>query len=442
MKILITNGRLIDPSQKLDAQKDLVLENGLVKEICEIGSASKQKFDRVIDASNCLVSPGFIDLHTHLREPGFEYKETIHSGTGSAVAGGFTSVCCMANTDPVNDNASVTDYILRKARETGYCRVYPIGAITKGLKGEELAPVAELKKAGCVAISDDGLTVQNAWLMRLALDYAKSFGLPVTTHSIEANLAKNGVMNESFISTKLGLPGSPAAAEDIIVARDIMLAELTGAHLHVGHLSTKGAVYLVEEAKKRGLRVTCEVTPHHFTLSDEAIGDYDTNCKVCPPLRSADDLAAIKAALKRGGVFDAIATDHAPHGIIDKEVEFDKAAWGMVGFETALPLALGLVSEGILSLTAMIALFTSQPAAVFALPGGSLKVGQLADVTVFNQNVDWIVSRETLNSKSKNSPWLGKTLRGKVLYTLVGGELRYEYSKGLIEVTPPSLPLN
>jgi len=434
MKTLITNGRLIDPSQKLDAQKDLVLENGLVKEICETGSASKQKFERVIDAANSVVSPGFIDLHTHLREPGYEYKETIHSGTGSAVAGGFTSVCCMANTDPVNDNASVTDYILRKAKETGYCRVYPIGAITKGLKGEELAPVAELKKAGCVAISDDGLTVQNARLMRLALDYAKSFGLPITTHSIEANLAKNGVMNESFMSTKLGLPGSPAAAEDIIVARDIMLAELTGAHLHVGHLSTKGAVHLVEEAKKRGLKVTCEVTPHHFTLSDEAIGDYDTNCKVCPPLRSADDLAAIKAALKRGGVFDAIATDHAPHGIIDKEVEFDKAAWGMVGFETALPLALGLVSEGILSLPAMIALFTSQPAAIFALPGGSLKVGQAADVTVFNPALDWIVSRETLNSKSKNSPWLGKTLRGKVMYTLVGGELRYDAAQGLMKL--------
>lgn len=433
MKILIHNGRVIDPVQKLDALKDIVIDGGKIESLHDAGTASKSGFDCVIDASKKIVTPGFIDLHTHLREPGFEYKETIRSGTAAAVAGGFTGVCCMANTDPVNDNASVTEFILRKARETGYCHVYPIGAITKGLKGEELAGIAELRAAGCVAISDDGLTVQNARLMRLALDYAKSFGLPVTTHSIEANLAKGGVMNESFMSTKLGLAGSPAAAEDIIIARDIMLAEITGAHLHVGHLSTKGGIQLVEQAKKRGLKVTCEVTPHHFSLTDESISDYDTNCKVCPPLRSAADVAAIKDAIKRGGIIDAIATDHAPHGIIDKEVEFDKAAWGMIGFETALPLALNLVREGILDMPKMVALFTSQPAEVFHLPGGNLKVGSRADVSVFDPDLAWTYTKEVIVSKSKNSPWLGRDLTGRVVATVVQGRLRYDLKQGVLE---------
>lgn len=338
----------------------------------------------------------------------------------------------MANTDPVNDNASVTEYILRQARDTGYCHVYPIGAITKGLKGEELASIAELFKAGCVAISDDGLTVQNARLMRLAMDYAKTFKLPVTTHSIEANLAKGGVMNESFMSTKLGLPGSPAAAEDIIISRDVMLAEITGAHLHVGHLSTEGGIRLVEEAKKRGLNVTCEVTPHHFSLTDEAIGDYDTNCKVCPPLRTAKDVQAIRDAFKKGGIIDAIATDHAPHGIIDKEVEFDKAAWGMIGFETALPLSLQLVRDGYLKMTQLIELMTHRPAQVFGLPGGNLKKGSSADIVIFDPEAEWILSKDVIVSKSKNSPWLGKKLKGRVVKTIVGGSVRFDLGKGLL----------
>lgn len=426
-KILIKNGHVIDPSQKLDGNFDVLIENGKIAAI-EAAGKIKSNDAEVIDAKGLIVAPGFIDLHTHLRDPGFEYKETIETGTESAVAGGFTAVCCMANTDPVNDNASITDYIVKRARETGHCRVYPIGAISKGLKGEELAAIAEQKDAGCVAISDDGLTVQSTGLMRLAMSYAKSFDLPVSTHSIDASLAKGGSMNESLISTKLGLKGSPNAAEDIIIARDIMLSELTGAHLHVGHLSTRTGIRLVEDAKKRGLKVTCEVTPHHFSLTDECCIGYDTNFKMCPPLRSADDVQAIRDALKKGGIIDAIATDHAPHGLIDKEVEFDKAAFGIIGFETALPLSLQLVRDKLMSMSAMIELFTSSPARVFKLAGGTLKVGAAADVTIFDPELEWVLTKETIVSKSKNSPYIGKTLRGKAVKTIVGGDVRYSVS--------------
>lgn len=421
-KILIKNGRVVDPSQKMDGEMDVLIENGTIHSVGKNLSATGAE---TIDAKGCVVAPGFIDLHTHLREPGFEYKETIQTGTESAVAGGFTGVCCMANTDPVNDNASVTDYINKRAREVGRCHVYPIGAITKGLKGEELAPVGELKGAGCVAISDDGLTVQNAKLMRLALDYAKSFQLPVTTHSIDADLAKSGCMNESLMSTRLGLAGSPAAAEDVIIARDIMLAELTGAHLHVGHLSTRGGIRLVEDAKKRGIRVTCEVTPHHFSLTDESVCDYDTNFKMCPPLRGKEDVQAIREAMKKGGIIDAIATDHAPHGIIDKEVEFDKAAFGVIGFETALPLALALVRDGYISLTEMVRLLSTRPAEVFNLPGGTLKSGAVADVVVFAPEQEWVLEKENVVSKSKNSPYLGHKLKGRVIKTIVNGTIAF-----------------
>lgn len=430
-KILIKNGRVIDPGQDRDGNFDVLIENGKIAAIEPTGKIMTSDA-HVVDAKNHIVSPGFIDLHTHLREPGFEYKETIQTGTASAVTGGFTSLCCMANTDPVNDNASVTEYILKKAHETGYCHVYPIGAITKGLKGEELASIGELKQSGCVAISDDGLTVQNARLMRLAMDYAKSFNLPVSTHSIEADLAKGGQMNESFMSTKLGLGGSPAAAEDIIIARDITLAEITGAHLHVGHLSTKGGVRLVKDAKARGINVTCEVAPHHFTLTDESVAGYDTNFKMCPPLRSREDVDAICQAFKYGGVIDAIATDHAPHGIIDKEVEFDKAAWGIIGFETALPLSLQLVRDGFLTLPDMVRLFTSSPAKVFHLKAGDLAIGAVADVTIFDPEASWTLSKETVVSKSKNSPFLGKALKGRAQMTIVAGKIRYDVKKGVL----------
>lgn len=427
-KILIKNGRLIDPSEKKDGAFDILFADGKVADVQPKGKVSALDAE-VIDANGLVVTPGFIDLHTHLREPGGEYKETIQSGTASAVAGGFTSVCCMANTDPVNDNASVTDYILRKAQEFGSCHVYPIGAITKGLKGEELASIAELREAGCVAISDDGLTVQSTKLMRLAMDYAKSFALPISTHSIEAGLAKGGSMNESLMSTKLGLKGSPAAAEDIIIARDILLAELTGAHLHVGHVSTKGGIRLIEEAKKRGVNVTCEVAPHHFTLTDECLADYDTNFKMCPPLRSKADVQAICEAFKKGSVIDAIATDHAPHGIVDKEVEFEHAAWGIIGFETALPLSLELVRKGFLTLPQMVELLTSRPASVFHLPGGNLRVGSVADVTVFDPEKSWTLVKENIVSKSKNSPFINHSLKGRVFKTIVSGIVKYDSPK-------------
>lgn len=429
MQLIIKNGRVIDPASGKDGAFDVLIEDGKIVDLTTPGKIPAGT--QAIDARGLVVTPGFVDLHTHLRDPGFEYKETIRTGTAAAVAGGFTTVCCMANTDPVNDSVSVTNTILKQACEAGVCRVYPIGAITKGLKGEELASIAELKSAGCVAISDDGNTVQNARLMRLAMEYARSFGLPVTTHSIEANLAAGGCMNESSVSTRLGLPGISNAAEDIIIARDIMLAEITGAHLHVGHVSTEGGVRLVAEAKARGIKVSCEVTPHHFTLTDEAVGDYDTNCKMCPPLRSAKDVAAIKVALKKGGIIDAIATDHAPHGTIDKEVEFDKAAWGIIGFETALALGLALVREGVLTLPRLLELMTSSPARVFGLTAGDLSPGASADLTLFDPERSWTVTREGIYSKSKNSPFLGKTLTGRVVKTLVGGVVRYDVERGV-----------
>lgn len=423
-KIWIRGGRVIDPAQKRDGNFDVLIDDGKIAAVFAPGSQNPADA-LVIEARGSVVAPGFIDLHTHLREPGFEYRETIETGTAAAVSGGFTAVCCMANTNPVNDTVSVTDYILKKAAETGSCRVYPIGAISKGLKGEELANVAELKRAGCVAISDDGYTVQNAALMRYAMEYAKSFDLPVTTHSIDVNLCKHGHMNESLMSTKLGVTGIPAAAEDVIIARDIMLAELTGAHLHVGHLSTKGGVRLVQEAKVRGLKVTCEVTPHHFTLTDESVSGYDTNFKMCPPLRSNADVEAIRAALC-DGVIDAIATDHAPHGMIDKEVEFDKAAFGVIGFETALPLALELVRQKIMTLTNLIEVMSVRPARVFNLQGGTLKQGSPADVVIFDPDREWEYLRENVVSKSRNSPFFGWKLKGRVVRTIAGGQLKYE----------------
>lgn len=423
-KILIKNGRVIDPALALDAVHDVLIEGDRVAAVEKAGKL-RAEGARVIDAGSCVVAPGFVDLHTHLRDPGFEYKETIESGTAAGVAGGFTALCCMANTDPVNDNESVTGYIVRKAHEKGSCRVYPIGAITKGLKGEELAPIAELKNSGCVAISDDGLTVQNARLMRLAMEYAKSFGLPVVTHSIDKNLSLDGQMNESLMGTKLGLTGIPNAAEDVIIARDIMLAELTGAHLHVAHLSTRGGIALVRDAKHRGVHVTCEVVPHHFTLTDEELSQFDTNFKMCPPLRSQEDVLSIREAFKHGGLIDAIATDHAPHGIIDKEVEFDKAAFGVIGLETALPLSLELVRAGCLTLKDMVFLLSTRPCSVFRLPGGSLKPGSPADVVIFDPEGEWVLTAETIVSKSKNSPFLGRKLTGKVRHTLVGGRIVY-----------------
>jgi dihydroorotase len=365
-----------------------------------------------------------IDIHTHLREPGYEYKESIESGSAAAVAGGFTSIACMANTNPVNDDAAVTEYILDKARAVGLAQVFPIGAVSVGLAGERLAEIGELKQAGVVGISDDGKSVMNSQLMRRALEYAGMFGLPVISHCEDTNLAAHGVMHEGRVSTELGLRGIPAQAEDIMVARDIALAELTGGRLHIAHVSTAGAVRLVRDAKARGLRVTAEVTPHHLFLTDEAVRGYDPNTKMYPPLRTAADAEALRQALKDGTI-DAIATDHAPHDLADKEVEFDQAPVGIIGLETSLPLTLRLVNEGVLTLAEAIAKLTWEPSQVLGLDKGTLQVEADADVTLIDVQTDYVVDRREFRSKSRNSPFHGWTLKGRAVMTLCAGKVVY-----------------
>jgi dihydroorotase len=418
MKTLITNGRIIDPSSGRDEKADLFIEDG------KVSSGKAGKDVEVIDAKGCIVAPGFVDLHVHLREPGFEYKETIQTGTEAAAAGGFTSVCCMANTNPVNDQASVTNYIVRKAKESGVVKVFPIGALTKGLAGKELAHMGELKAAGCIAVSDDGKAVQNNYVMRLAMEYAKTFDLLVITHSIDADLTGKGVMNEGALATRLGLPGIPHQAEDIMVARDIYLCELTGARLHVAHVSTAGAVELVATAKKKGLPVTCEVAPHHFTLTDAAVCCYETDAKMAPPLRTQKDIDALKKGLSDGTI-DAIATDHAPHALVDKEGEFESASCGVVGLETALGLSLKLVEEGVVTLPRLIELLSTAPSKIAGLGFGSLAKGSAADVVVFDPSTAYTVDPQQFRTKSKNSPFTGMTLKGQVRRTIVDGKTVY-----------------
>jgi dihydroorotase len=422
MKILLKGGRVLDPVHNLDDTLDLLIEDGKIANISkniEAGGAE------TIDARGKLVVPGLIDIHVHLRDPGYEYKEDIVTGTRAAAAGGFTSVACMPNTNPVNDNKAVTLYIRRKAAEEGCVNVFPVGSITKGLKGESLAEMGELKEAGCLAVSDDGRPVANGELMRRALEYARPFGLTVISHAEDISLVGEGVMNEGFVATELGLKGIPWVAEDAAVARDVMLAEFAGARLHVAHVSTRGAVEIVRAAKKRGVRVTCEATPHHFTLTDEAVRGYNTNAKMNPPLRSAEDVAAVRAGLADGTI-DAIATDHAPHHIDEKNVEFNIALNGIVGLETALPLSLRLVEDGILPLKDAIARLTIGPARALGIPRGTLEVGTAADVTVIDPELKWTVAAEKLLSKSKNTPFDGWKLKGVATHTIVGGKIVYQ----------------
>ncbi|PLX92534.1 MAG: dihydroorotase [Desulfuromonas sp.] len=422
MKIVIKNGRLIDPAQGVDATLDLMIENGKVAAIAENLETTGAE---VIDASGKLVTPGLIDMHVHLRDPGYEYKEDIASGTQSAVAGGFTSVACMPNTSPVNDNKAVTLYIRSKATETAVANVFPIGSITKGLKGDSLAELGELQQAGCVAVSDDGRPVVSGELMRRALEYTRPLGLPVISHAEELSLVGDGVMNDGFVATELGLKGIPWVAEDAAVARDVMLAEFTGGALHVAHVSTKGAVEIVRAAKARGVAVTCEATPHHFTLTDEAVRGYNTNAKMNPPLRSEEDVAAIRAGLADGTI-DVIATDHAPHHLDEKNVEFNIAMNGIVGLETAIPLTLALVDQGIFDLNAAIATLTAAPAQILKLDRGSLVEGAAADVTIIDPQLEWCVEAAKLNSKSKNTPFDGVTMKGAAICTIVGGKIAYK----------------
>lgn len=419
MTLLLRGGRVIDPANGIDAVADVLIEAGCVARIAPRVEAPAA---RVIDAARCLVLPGLVDLHVHLREPGQEHKEDIASGTRAAVAGGFTSVCCMPNTKPVNDTRAVTELIVRRAREVGVARVYPVGAISRGLEGQALCEYAELKEAGIVAVSDDGRCVMDSGLMRRALEYAATFDLPVLQHCEDEHLACGGAMHEGAVSTRTGLSAQPAQAESIIVGRDIELAELTGARYHAQHLSTAGALRRVREAKARGLPVSCEVAPHHFALSDEACAGYDANAKVNPPLRSAEHVAAVREALADGTV-DAIATDHAPHAVIDKEVEFGRAAYGISGLETCLPLALELWRDGVVPLSRLVALLSCGPARLLGLPGGTLTPGVAADVTVVDPDLGWTVDPARFASRGHNTPFAGRAMKGAVRYTIVGGEV-------------------
>jgi len=415
---LITGGRVIDPAENLDAVRDVLLHEGKVAAIGE-RLAAPSDAERV-DARGKWVLPGFIDLHVHLREPGDEYKETVATGVASAVAGGFTTIVSMPNTRPVNDTVAVTELILERARQAQKARVVPAGAITVGLKGETLSEIGDLVAAGCRAITDDGRPVMNAGLMRRALEYAQLFDIPVMVHEEDLDLSKGGVMNEGPIATKLGLRGVPNAAEVAMVVRDIALLEEVGGHLHIAHLSCAGSVRAVREARARGLHVTAEAAPHHFTLTDEAVGCYHTHAKMSPPLRNDADREAVIAAMADGTI-DAIATDHAPHSLVEKDVEFDVAANGIVGLETALPLTLALVKAGRLSVKRAIELLTSGPAETFGLPGGTLAVGAPADVTLVDAEASWKVEPEKFASKSRNSPFAGWTVQGRVEQTFVGG---------------------
>jgi len=422
MSILIRGGRVLDPANKIDKVQDVLIVDG---RIADIGSNLAGDGAQVIDAAGKVVVPGLIDLHVHLRDPGQEYKEDIVSGTRAAAAGGFTSVVCMPNTKPVNDNKAITKYIIQKAAEEGSANVFPVGNVTKGSQGDSLAEMGDLKAAGCVGFSDDGHPVANGELMRRAMEYSRPFGLPILSHSECLDLVGEGVMNEGFVATELGLKGIPWVAEDAAIARDVMLAELTGAHLHVCHISTKGSVEIVRQAKKRGVRVTCEAAPHHFTLTDEAVRGYNTNAKMNPPLRSAEDVAAIRAGLADGTI-DAIATDHAPHHYDEKNVEFNIALNGIVGLETALPLTLKLVDDGILSLSAAIALLTCRPAQVLKLDRGTLAKGAVADVTVIDLDETWTVDPAQLKSKSKNTPFGGWKMKGAASYTILAGRIVHQ----------------
>jgi dihydroorotase len=417
---LLQNGRIVDPLSGVDHQGDLLVVNGRIASPGETVPTDVQ----TVDVKGCWVVPGLIDMHVHLREPGDEYKEDIVSGTRAAAAGGFTGVVCMPNTKPVNDNASVTAKILEQAGK-GFARVYPVGAISKGSKGESLAGFGELKEAGVVAVSDDGLPVHDSQLMRRAIEYASDHQLTVISHSEERSLVRNGVMNEGIVSTRLGLKGIPAAAESIMVYRDIALAEYTGKPVHIAHVSSAMSVELIRSAKARGVKVTAETAPHYFTLTDEAVQDYNTNAKMNPPLRTEADRKAILAALT-DGTFDAIATDHAPHSRLEKEVEFDLAANGIIGLETSVPLTLALVREGVMDAERFVELLSINPARILRVQGGSLAAGQPADVTVIDPELEFDYREEVVVSKSKNSPFFGWPMKGRAVLTMFGGRITFD----------------
>ncbi|MGH9476228.1 MAG: dihydroorotase [Terriglobales bacterium] len=419
MNLILKNGRLFDPANKLDRVGDVVLQDDRIR---DLGSDIAAAGPGVLDCTGLIIAPGFIDLHVHLREPGFAYKETIASGTRAAAAGGFTAVCAMPNTCPVNDDAGGTTYLLQQARASGHARVYPVGAITAASQGEKLAGLGAMHAAGAVAFSDDGRPVMNAQILRRALEYASMLGAPVIEHAEDLHLSAGGSMHAGAVALRLGLRGISAASEATMVARDLLLAEETGARLHIAHVSTAASVRLLREAKARGVQVTAEVTPHHCVLCDEDAVPYDTNFKMNPPLRTAADRAAVVAGLA-DGTLDALATDHAPHAAHEKQQEFDRAPFGIIGLETALPLGLRLVAAGQLSLARLVDALTAAPARAFGLPGGALQAGGLADLTVFDPTASWVYEPAQGASLSRNSPFAGWELRGQAVYTIVGGRI-------------------
>jgi len=428
-ELVIRKARIFDPSQNLDVVGDILIQKGKIEALGTQINVPLGKNIPEIDAQGWLATPGWIDIHTHLREPGQTHKENIRTGTEAAAAGGFTSIACMANTKPVNDSSFITTYIQQKVASESSINVYPIGAITKGLDGQELAEIGSMWEAGIVAISDDGKTVMNSYLMRKALDYSKRFNLAVVCHAEDTNLKGRGVMNEGFNSARFGLRGIPKASEEIIVARDILLTELTGARLHVAHVSTAGSVALIREAKRRGIRITAEVTPHHLTLTDEVVGTYDTNTKVAPPLREPQDVEAVTEALADGTI-DALASDHAPHSVEDKEVEYDHAEFGMVGLETAFPLYYRVALQKGVSLKRIVSAMTHKPAEIIGIPKGTLKIGADADITIFDPDMKYRINKNDFRSKSKNTPFDGWDVQGKVRYTIVAGKIVYQEIPG------------
>ncbi len=427
--ILLRGGRILDPSQQLDETGDVLLSGGVVEAVGRLGEVRRDGNElETIDCAGRVVSPGFIDVHCHLREPGREEVETIASGARAAAAGGFTAVCAMPNTDPVTDNQAAVGFILSQARRAAAARVYPIGAISIGEKGETLAEFGEMVGAGAVAVSDDGKPVVSAQLMRTALEYARTFGIPVADHCEEPTLAAGGAMNEGITSARLGLRGIPAEAEEIMAIRDMLLARLTGGHIHLCHMSTRGSVELIRWGKERGINVTAEVCPHHLSLTEEAVEGYDTNAKMNPPLRTAADVEALQAAVKDGTI-DVIATDHAPHHYDEKEREFADAPNGIIGLETALAVNLTwLVHSGIVALPLLVERMSCAPARLFKLPGGTLRKGAIADVTVFDPDAVWTVDATKFASKGRNTPYAGRELRGLVALTVVDGRVIHRRS--------------
>ncbi|MGE5688051.1 MAG: dihydroorotase [Gemmatimonadota bacterium] len=422
--VLLRRGRVIDPARGFDAVADVLMQDGKIVAVgAGLGTPDGVE---IRDVAGKVVAPGLVDVHVHLREPGNEDEETVASGARAAVAGGFTAVCAMPNTDPVTDNQAAVGFIVRQSVRAGLARVYPVGAVSVGQRGEQLAEFGEMVGAGAVAVSDDGRPVASGHLMRTALEYARTFDIPVADHCEEPTLAAGGAMHEGLVAARLGLKGIPAAAEEIMVARDILLAELTGGHVHLCHVSTRGSVELIRRAKERGLRVSAEVTPHHLTLTEAACEHYDTHAKMNPPLREAADVDALRLAL-RDGVIDCVASDHAPHAYDEKEAAFDDAPFGIIGLETAFAVAhTDLVRAGILTLPALLGRMSAGPAALFHLPGGSLAAGAAADVCVLDVSTPWTVRPQEFHSKSRNTPFAGRELVGRAVTTFVGGRVVHE----------------